>query len=74
MISPTPYLLQNFGSNGHAGVHGIRDDGHQSLGAVLGNGVGNVLNDAGIHVEQIIASHAWLAGHTSGDNDNIGSY
>lgn len=67
-------LLQNFGSDWHTGVHGIRNDGHQCLGAVLGNRVGNVLDDASIHVEQIIASHTRLAGHTSGDDNDIGTY
>jgi hypothetical protein len=40
---------------------------------LLGNSLGNTLNDVGVGVEQVITSHTGLSGDTSRDNNDIGT-
>mmetsp|Transcript_30065 Transcript_30065/g.48222 ORF Transcript_30065/g.48222 Transcript_30065/m.48222 type:complete len:205 (+) Transcript_30065:461-1075(+) len=49
----------------HHGVHRIHDQGNHCLRAVFGTGLYNVLGDASIDVQQILAVLARLARHTS---------
>ncbi|RUP46486.1 LOW QUALITY PROTEIN: hypothetical protein BC936DRAFT_146904 [Jimgerdemannia flammicorona] len=61
-------LLENLGHNGDSGVDGVGDDQHESLGTELGGGGGEIPDDTGIDLEQVVASHAGLAGNASGDD------
>jgi hypothetical protein len=40
---------------------------------VLGGGLGEVADDGGVGVEQVVTGHAGLAGDTSGDDDDLGA-
>lgn len=43
-------LLQDLGEDGDSGVDGVRDDTDESLGAVLGTGLGEVTDDRSVGV------------------------
>jgi hypothetical protein len=40
---------------------------------VFGDGLGQVADDGGVGVEEIIAGHARLAGDAGGDDDDLGA-
>lgn len=42
------------------------------LGGSVGGSLGEVADDGGVGVEQVITGHAGLAGDTSGDQDDLG--
>lgn len=52
-------------------TYGVGDDEDVGLGGVLSSGLGEVADDGGVGVEQVVTGHAGLAGHTSGDNDDL---
>ena len=43
------------------------------VGAVLGDGSAEPLNDAGVDVEEVVPGHAGLPGYPGGDDDDVGS-
>jgi hypothetical protein len=43
------------------------------VGAVLGDGSAQRLNDAGVDVEEVVPGHAGLPGHSCGDDDDVGA-
>lgn len=47
------------------------DDEDVSVGSVVGNGLGQVADNGGVRVEQIITGHSRLSGDTSRDNNNL---
>mmetsp|Transcript_61989 Transcript_61989/g.85515 ORF Transcript_61989/g.85515 Transcript_61989/m.85515 type:complete len:323 (-) Transcript_61989:3-971(-) len=63
--------LQHLGSDRHRGVDGVRDDQDGRIGAGLGAARDQVLHDAGVDVEQVVARHAGLARHAGRDHHNI---
>ena len=67
-------LLQSSSKDGHGRVDGVGNDQDERLGASLGDRVGERLADTGINVEQVVASHAGLAGDTGRDDDNVGAF
>jgi hypothetical protein len=65
--------LEDLGNDGDGGVDGVGDDEDVGVGAGLGAGLGQVADNAGVGVEQIVTGHAGLAGDTGGDQDNLGA-
>lgn len=65
--------LEDLGADGDGGVDGVGDDEELGLGGGLGGGLGEVTDDGGVGVEEIVTGHAGLAGDTSGDQDNLGA-
>ena len=63
--------LENLGSNGNGRVDGVGDDQELGLGSSLSSGLGEVTDDGGVGVEEIVTGHTGLAGNTSGDEDNL---
>lgn len=64
-------LLENLSRNGHGRVDRIRDDADESVGTRLRDRSAQISHNGGVHVEQIIASHARLAWHTSWYDHNV---
>lgn len=54
-------------------AHRVGDDEDVGLGGVLSSGLGEVADDGGVGVEQVVAGHAGLAGNTSGDDNDLGA-
>lgn len=54
-------------------TYGVGDDKDQGLGGGLSGGLGEVADNGGVGVEEIITGHAGLAGNTSGNEDDLGS-
>lgn len=65
--------LEDLGGNGDGGVDRVGDDEDQCLGAVLGNALDQVADDAGVDLEQIVTGHAGLARNARRDDDDIGA-
>ncbi len=64
--------LEDLGADGDSRVDGVGDDEGLGLGGRLGNGLGEVADNGGVGVEEVVTGHAGLAGDTSGDEDNLG--
>lgn len=45
----------------YGGVDGVGNDANEGLGAVSGDGDGNILDDTSVDVEEIISSHSGLS-------------
>lgn len=65
-------LLEDLSNDGDGAVDGVGDDEDVGVGGRLGGGLGQVADDGGVGVEEVITGHAWLAGNTSGDQDDLG--
>ena len=65
-------LLQDLGEDRDGRVDRVGDDGHLRVGAVLGDGVGEVSVEGGVDGEQVLAGHTGLAGHAGWDDDDVG--
>lgn len=52
--------LENLSSNRDGRVDRVRDDQDESLGAVLGNALDKVTDDASIDLEQVVTGHTRL--------------
>lgn len=65
-------VLVDLGADGDGGVDGVGDDEELGLGGRLSGGVGEVTDDGGVGVEEIVTGHAGLTGNTSGNEDNLG--
>jgi len=65
--------LEDLGDDGDGAVDGIRDDEDVGVWGRLGGCLCEVADDGGVGVEQVVAGHAWLAGDTGGDEDNLGA-
>lgn len=65
-------LSKSLAGNGDSRVDWVRDDSDEGFGASLGATGGQVADDRGVGVEEIVASHSWLAWNASWDDDNIG--
>lgn len=57
--------------DGDGRVDGVGDDEDKGLGAVLGDGLGEVAHDTGVDVEEVVAGHSRLAGDAGGDDDEV---
>lgn len=64
-------LLQGLSENRDSRVHGVTDDQEHSIRAVGGTGVSQTLDNTSVGVEQIITSHARLAGNAGRDHNNL---
>lgn len=64
-------LLQDLGNNGDGRVDWVADDENKCLGSIGGNTNGNVSDNGGVDVEEVVSGHAWLTGDTSGDDDDV---
>jgi hypothetical protein len=51
----------------------VGDDQDVGLGGGLSSGLGEVADNRGVGVEQVVTAHTGLAGNTSGDEDNLRS-
>jgi hypothetical protein len=49
----------------------VGDDQDVGLGGVLSSGFGEIADDGGVGVEEVVTGHAGLAGDTSGDDNNL---
>lgn len=65
--------LEDLGDDGDGGVDGVGDDEDVGLGGGLGGGLGEVADDGGVGVEEVVARHTGLAGNTGGDQDDLGA-
>jgi len=65
-------LLQNLGDNRDCRVDGVGDHKDKCFRAPLGDTLGQCSYNACIDLEQVIASHSWLSGYTSRDDDDFG--
>jgi hypothetical protein len=54
-------------------MYRVGDDQNVGLGGVLSSGLGQIADDGGIGVEEVVTGHAGLAGDTSGDDDDLGA-
>jgi hypothetical protein len=63
--------LEDLSDNRDGGINGVRDDEKVGLGARLGAGLGQVSNDGGVGVEQVVTGHAGLARDTGRDEDDV---
>lgn len=63
--------LVDLGADGDGRVDGVGDDEEVGLGGGLGAGLGEVTDDGGVGVEEVVTGHAGLAGNTGGDEDDI---
>lgn len=63
--------LEDLLADGDGGVDGVGDDEELGLGGRLGNSLGEVADNGGVGVEEIVTGHAGLAGDTGGDEDNV---
>ncbi len=52
--------LEHLCCNGHCGVDWVADDGHPGIRAMARDTLCQGGHDAGIDIEQVIPSHAWL--------------
>ncbi|KAI3480889.1 hypothetical protein L1887_56963 [Cichorium endivia] len=64
-------LLEDLGDDGHGGVDGVGDDEEVGVGGDLGGLLGEVADDGGVGVEEVVTGHAGLAGHAGGDDDDL---
>ena len=53
-------LGEDFCGDGDGAVDGVGDDEDVGFGAVLGDAFDQSLHDAGVDLEQVVASHAWF--------------
>jgi hypothetical protein len=53
-------------------TYGVGNDQDVSLGGGLSGGLGEVADDRGVGVEEVITGHTGLTGNTSGDQDDLG--
>lgn len=63
--------LENLSNNGDGRVDGVGNDGDESLGGSLGNSLGQVTDNGGVGVEEIVTGHTGLSGDTGGDDNNL---
>jgi hypothetical protein len=66
------HFLENLGTDGDSGVHGIGYNSQHRLGGMFSDTLSQVPDNTGIGIEEIVSGHSWFTGHTSGDEDNIG--
>lgn len=64
-------LLEDLGSDGNGRVDGVGDDEDGGLGAVVGDALGEVSDDRGVRVEEVVSGHSGLSGNTSGDDNDL---
>lgn len=55
----------------HWQTYRVGDDQDVGLGGSLGSGLGEVADDGGVGVEQVVTGHTGLAGDTGGDEDDL---
>ena len=65
------YLLEHLRKDGHRGIYRVGDNQIAGIRRHIGCSLSNSLDDAGVDVEEVITSHAGLAGHTGGDDNHI---
>lgn len=63
--------LEDLLADGDGGVDGVGDDEELGLGGRVGNGLGEVADNGGVGVEEVVTGHAGLAGDTGGDEDDV---
>jgi hypothetical protein len=52
-------------------IYRVGDDEDVGLGGVLSGGLGEVADNGGVGVEEVVTGHAGLAGDTSGDDNDL---
>lgn len=63
--------LEDLGNNGDSRVDGVGDDADLGSRSKLSNALGQITDNGGIGVEQVITGHTGLSGDTSGDDNNL---
>ena len=58
----------------HHRVERVRNDDHEGVGSIFLDALAHLLHDLEIDVEKVIAAHAWLARHASGNDTNVGAF
>ena len=66
-------LLEDLSNNGNGTVDGVGDDKDFGIRGGFGSGFGEVANDGGVGVEQVVAAHAGLSGNTGWDENDFGT-
>ena len=64
--------LENLSSNGDGRVDRVRDDQDESLGAVFGNALDKITDDASVDLEQVVTGHTRLP--YNGKNSKKGNW
>lgn len=67
-------LLEDLGDNGHGAVDGVGDDEDFGIRGGFGSGFGEVADDGGVGVEEIVTAHAGLSGNTGGDEHDFSTF
>jgi hypothetical protein len=65
-------LLEDLSNDGDGAVDWVGDDEDVGVRGRLGGGLGQITDDGGVGVEEVITGHAWLAGDTGRDQDDLG--
>jgi hypothetical protein len=65
------YRLARARSETISQAYRVGDDEDVGLGGVLSSGLGEVADDGGVGVEEVVTGHAGLAGDTSGDDNDL---
>ena len=66
-------LFVDLSGDWDGGVDWVRNDANPSFWAMFSASLGQVGDNGGVGVEEIVSGHAWLSWDTSGDEDNIGT-
>lgn len=65
--------LEDLGADRNGRVDGVRNDEELGIGSRLSNSLGEIADNGGVGVEEIVTGHAGLTGDTSGDEDDVGA-
>lgn len=64
-------FLEHLGGDWDSGVDWVGDDSDKSLRGGLGDDGGQVTDDSGVGVEEIVTGHSWLAWDSGWDDDDV---
>lgn len=64
-------LLEHLRRDRDSAVDRVRDDEQEGLWGVLSRAGDQVADDAGVDLEEVVAGHAWFAGDTCWDHDDV---
>jgi len=66
--------LEDLSDNGNSAVDRVRDNEDVGIRGRVCCSFGEVADDRGVGVEEVVAGHTWLAGNTGGDEDDLRAF